>query len=61
MPPSMVLPPLHVYSDDRRQSYTLAEFASAFPLESTLVERKTGVGKKPLQEALVAFSNTLAD
>lgn len=58
MPPWVTLPPLHMHSDDRRQSYTLAEFASAFPLESTLVERKTGLGKKPLQEALVAFSNT---
>lgn len=54
----MTLPPLHVHSDDRRQSYTLAEFGTAFPLENTLIERKTGIGKKPLQEALVAFSNT---
>lgn len=58
MPSSMALPPLHAHSDDSRQSCTLAEFASAFPLESTLVERKTGVRKEPLQEARVAFSNT---
>jgi ATP-dependent DNA helicase RecG len=52
------LPPLHVHSDDQRLTYTRAEFEAAFPEESSTVEFKTGTGRTPLQEALVAFTNT---
>lgn len=33
------------------------EFAGAFPAESDFVERKRGLSKRPLHEAIVAFSN----
>lgn len=39
-------------------SYTAEEFASLVALESDDVELKTGIGNKPLQEVMVAFSNT---
>lgn len=35
-----------------------AEFATSFPSESPFIEFKAGVGGRPLQEAIVAFSNT---
>jgi ATP-dependent DNA helicase RecG len=35
-----------------------AEFSAAFPTESDYVERKTGIGTEPLQDAIVSFSNT---
>jgi ATP-dependent DNA helicase RecG len=34
------------------------EFQAAFPAESDLVERKQAVGARPVQRAIVAFSNT---
>jgi ATP-dependent DNA helicase RecG len=33
------------------------EFAAAFPKEGQYIERKSGVSSKPLQEAVVSFSN----
>lgn len=36
---------------------TRAAFTDAFPHESQYVERKGGLGSKPIQEAVVAFSN----
>lgn len=35
-----------------------AEFMEAFPAESDFVERKRGAGVRPIQKAIVAFSNT---
>lgn len=52
-----MLPALHPRSPDRRLTYSLDEFNKAFPRENTLIERKSGIGKKPLQEVLVAFTN----
>lgn len=46
----MVAPPV-------LDTYTEAQFAAAFPRETTHVEFKTGLGREPLQEALVAMSN----
>jgi len=37
---------------------SLEEFRQAFPAENDLVERKTGAGRKPLYESIVAMSNT---
>ena len=37
---------------------TADEFATEFPRESALIEFKTGVGSRPIQEAVVAFSNS---
>jgi ATP-dependent DNA helicase RecG len=52
------LPPLHPKSRERRTTFSLDEFHRLFTAETGYVERKSGLGKKPLQEALVAFSNT---
>lgn len=41
-----------------RDHYSTAEFRSLIDRESDRIELKTGAGGKPLQEALVAFSNT---
>lgn len=41
-----------------RVSLTRAKFESEIALESDGVELKSGVGSKPIQEAIVAFSNT---
>lgn len=41
-----------------RSSYTPTEFAELVARENDQVELKTGTGNKPLQEALVALSNT---
>lgn len=37
---------------------TPEEFAHEYPVESDLIERKQGVGADPLQETVVAFSNS---
>jgi ATP-dependent DNA helicase RecG len=37
---------------------TLAEFKREFPTENGFIERKKGIGRGPLSESLVAFSNT---
>ena len=37
---------------------TLNEFRAAYPNESNFVEWKSGSGRKPIQNAIVAFSNT---
>jgi len=37
---------------------SIAEFRSEFSAESDYVERKTGTGLRPLQRAIVAFSNS---
>jgi ATP-dependent DNA helicase RecG len=39
-------------------SYTAEEFAQLISRETDRLELKTGAGAKPLQEAMVAFSNT---
>lgn len=41
-----------------RQTYSAEEFAALIARESDDVELKTGLGNKPIQEAMVAFSNT---
>ncbi len=53
-----MLPPLHPRSADQRTAFTDSEYRAAFPRESEHVERKTGTGARPLQEVLVAFSNS---
>jgi ATP-dependent DNA helicase RecG len=41
-----------------RDHYSAEEFRSLVDRESDRIELKTGFGGKPLQEVLVAFSNT---
>ncbi|MGH2820984.1 MAG: ATP-binding protein [Actinomycetota bacterium] len=41
-----------------RSNYTRAAFSKLVSRESETVERKTGTGHHPIQEAIVAFSNT---
>ena len=52
--------PLFHPDDDRPPPLTISkrDFAAAFPEESEFVEWKKGIGGEPLQEAIVAFSNT---
>jgi len=52
--------PLFHPDDGRARPLTLSKrtFAAEFPNESEFVERKKGIGTGPLQEAIVAFSNT---
>lgn len=42
----------------RHRSYSADEFARLVEIETNDVELKTGLGRKPLQECLVAFTNT---
>lgn len=58
MSKTSLLPPLHPQSPDQRTRFGLLEFDQAFPRESDLVERKAGIGVKPIQEVMVAMSNT---
>jgi ATP-dependent DNA helicase RecG len=41
----------------RRDSYTPEQFSRIVARETDTVERKTGLGQQPIQEAMVAFSN----
>lgn len=54
----MTYPPFHP-ENPRTPSMVMTrlEFDEAFPHESQHVERKGGLGSKPIQEAVVAFSN----
>lgn len=52
------LPPFHPASDEAPRAVSTAEFRSRFPAESDYVERKTGVGQRPLAKAVTALSNT---
>lgn len=51
-------PPFHPRAGQPPMVMSLAEFQSMFSGESDYVERKTGTGIKPLQRAIVAFSNS---
>ncbi len=54
----MAYPPFHPKATGSPPlALTAMEFNAAFPSESEVVERKTGVGTRALQEAAVAFSN----
>jgi predicted HTH transcriptional regulator len=52
------LPPFHPAGEEGPAAYSGEAFKAAFPAETTLVEWKSGLGRKPLSEAIVAFSNT---
>lgn len=52
------LPPFHPAGAPGRAEYTRDDFVAEFPREGGLVERKTGLGNRPLQETIVAFSNS---
>jgi ATP-dependent DNA helicase RecG len=55
----MAYPPFHPRRrGPQPMTMTLGEFSAAFPTESDVVERKTGTGSRPLQDSIVAFSNT---
>ncbi len=51
-------PPFHPKSDRAPAKMTLAEFREGFAAESDYIERKTGVGQKPIVKAIAALSNT---
>lgn len=54
----MSYPPLHPSSHDPKPvTMSRTEFDRSFPGEGDLIERKSGIGSDPLQEAVVAFSN----
>ena len=49
--------PLSPTSADFPAQMTPGEFSAAFPSEGQYVEWKAGAGRRPIQEAIVAFSN----
>lgn len=53
----MAYPPLHPAGGLRPESFSREEFERLFAGETDYVERKTGTGNQPLQDAIVAFSN----
>lgn len=53
----MTYPPFHESSNDEPMLLSVAEFRDRFPTEGGLVERKNGLARKPIGEAVVAFSN----
>jgi ATP-dependent DNA helicase RecG len=52
------LPPFHPRSNRAPARMSLSEFRESFPAESDYVERKAGVGERPLAKAITALSNT---
>jgi ATP-dependent DNA helicase RecG len=50
-------PPFHPKRVDLPLTMSLAEFQRDFPVEGQYVEFKRGIGKDPLQDSIVAFSN----
>jgi ATP-dependent DNA helicase RecG len=54
----MPFPPFHPENPDTPPlAVSREEFEAAFPKEGQYIERKSGVSGKPLQEAIVSFSN----
>lgn len=55
----MPYPPFHPrYRGQVPTALSREEFERAFPAESEVLEFKRGIGTRPLQESVVAFSNT---
>src|SRR5438128_4618255 len=52
------IPPFHPRSSRAPEHMTAREFIEAFPAESDYIERKAGIGERPLAKAMTAFSNT---
>ena len=50
-------PPFHPEGPSRQRSMTSEQFETAFADESSFVEWKTGISRKQIQRAIVAFSN----
>lgn len=55
---SLSYPPFHPENPATPMVLTEAEFEAAFPGESQHLEWKSGLGSRPIQDAVVAFSNT---
>lgn len=51
-------PPFHPERPDLPLIMSFQEFEQEFPSESQFIEFKTGISRKPIQETVVAFSNS---